>query len=118
MDNSSQTLKTPKTDINVINDILTTIHDSDEEITDKINDTAFITFKDKITSYDITDLYNQIKKCIDNNSVSMLNKNPAYKECFDFDELIYKYIPKSYIDAHDNETNQKGYIDESGWQQA
>lgn len=72
----------------------------------------------KITTYDITKLHLEIKKIIDDKCAYMLNKKPRYQEIADFDELIYKYIPKHKNDAYDEETNQKGYVDTEGWERA
>lgn len=110
-----------KSDIDIVNEMLMTMNrwtdnsEGEENSNKEVDNT--ITYKEKMISYDIVKLHEQIKKYVQDNGVQMLNKKKAYQEASDFDDLIYKYTPKSYIDVYDNETNQKGYVDEDGWEQ-
>lgn len=60
---------------------------------------------EKITSHDLTKLYNDIKKYISDTGVSMLNKNGKCKEISEFDTLILKYVPTHMTTLDNSENN-------------
>ena len=61
---------------------------------------------------DIVDLFTNIKEYIDELGIQMLNKNYNHnKELSEFDDLIYKYLPKHKTDSY-QEVYKKGHVDE------